>query len=183
MKKGILLGIVAALMATSTGVAASRYLITSTGQIKPGVLKQLRGNVGPRGTQGPAGQSGQAGPAGPAGLSSVTYVTSAAVPYCSFSGGACAVASATATCPAGSYAVGGSADPSTIETSVSTFIGATQYSAVSANESIFTGQLTATVACASGPGINAFAAHSARRATTDAAAEAQSLVARLTSER
>ncbi len=37
-------------------VAATHYLINSTGQINPKVLRKLRGNTGPRGPQGPAGR-------------------------------------------------------------------------------------------------------------------------------
>ncbi len=50
--------------------AASRYVITSTKQISPKVLKALQGRAGaqgPTGAQGPAGPAGAAGPQGPAG--------------------------------------------------------------------------------------------------------------------
>lgn len=46
--------------------AASRYLVTSTGQIKPNVLAQIE-KSGPQGPKGDPGATGPAGPAGPAG--------------------------------------------------------------------------------------------------------------------
>lgn len=50
-----------------TAVAARHYLITSTAQIRPSVLRQLHGLTGGRGAAGPQGPAGAQGPAGPAG--------------------------------------------------------------------------------------------------------------------
>jgi Collagen triple helix repeat (20 copies) len=44
--------------------AASRYVITSTKQISPKVLKTLKGKAGPAGASGAQGPAGAAGPAG-----------------------------------------------------------------------------------------------------------------------
>jgi Collagen triple helix repeat (20 copies) len=48
--------------------AAKKYLITSTKQIKPSVLAQLKGASGKNGAAGLAGTAGPTGPTGPAGL-------------------------------------------------------------------------------------------------------------------
>jgi hypothetical protein len=47
--------------------AAGRYVITSTRQISPKVLKALQGRAGASGVSGAVGPAGAAGPAGPAG--------------------------------------------------------------------------------------------------------------------
>lgn len=92
MKRGIIIAgvaLVAALVITSGGLAAGRYLITSSHQIKPGAIsygnlnKSTRkkiahhgargpaGPAGPKGATGAQGPPGAAGPAGPSGANAV----------------------------------------------------------------------------------------------------------------
>ena len=52
---------------TGGAIAAKHYLINSTKQINPKVLKKLKGNAGPRGATGSPGGPGVAGKEGPAG--------------------------------------------------------------------------------------------------------------------
>ena len=59
-------------------LAANHYLITSTKQVSPKVLKKLKGNrgargkTGPQGVQGPTGTRGVQGPTGAQGLKGAT---------------------------------------------------------------------------------------------------------------
>lgn len=63
-----IIAIVALVFAMTGGAyAAKHYLITSTKQISPKVLKALKGKAGPRGAAGSAGPAGPQGPAGAAG--------------------------------------------------------------------------------------------------------------------
>ena len=52
---------------TGGAYAAKKYLITSTKQISPSVLKSLQGKAGPAGVNGAQGSGGSAGAQGPAG--------------------------------------------------------------------------------------------------------------------
>jgi len=95
-----IISIVALVLAASgTAVAAGHYLITSTGQIKPSVLKHLRGN---RGAAGPQGAPGAPGPAGPSMLGHLVRVVGPeafAEPF--------KIAVSIATCPPGDDVVSG----------------------------------------------------------------------------
>ena len=159
MKKWVLVSTlgIAVLAAGGAGAAA----LVDSGDIKNRsiktkdlarkTLKKLRGNAGPQGPQGPAG------------VASVQIVEATAA-YCGTpSGGACSVESATASCPAGTVATGGSASASTIDAHITTDIGSNSYYAIIDNGSESPGDLRVRVVCASGPGVSAASASSARR--------------------
>jgi hypothetical protein len=54
-------------LAGGSAYAANHYIITKKSQIKPSVVRALKGNAGPAGAPGPAGAAGAAGATGPAG--------------------------------------------------------------------------------------------------------------------
>src|ERR1700689_4710275 len=56
-------------------LGASHYLITKTSQIKPSVLKKLKGNIGHKGAAGATGPGGPQGPAGKEGQQGVSGTT------------------------------------------------------------------------------------------------------------
>jgi len=63
---------------TGGAYAASKYLITSTKQISPKVLKSLKGKAGKPGANGAQGLAGAAGPQGPGGAAGAKGETGAA---------------------------------------------------------------------------------------------------------
>lgn len=79
---------------TGTSIAARHYLITSTKQIKPSVIKKLKGAKGPRGqsvtgltgAQGPKGDTGATGAAGAAGAQGPSGVVTTGVFNGAFTG-------------------------------------------------------------------------------------------------
>jgi Collagen triple helix repeat (20 copies) len=63
----VIAGLALVFAMTGGAYAAKKYLITSTKQISPSVLKALQGKAGVGGAPGAAGVQGSAGPVGPAG--------------------------------------------------------------------------------------------------------------------
>lgn len=67
------IAVIALVMALGgSAAAANHYLITSTKQIKPSVLKALKGKTGPRGSAGATGATGATGAKGATGAEGAT---------------------------------------------------------------------------------------------------------------
>src|SRR3954453_9025188 len=69
---GLAIAVVALFIALGGTAFGAHFLITSTSQIKPSVLKKLRAKRGPAGVKRATGASGPAGPAGPQGKEGAT---------------------------------------------------------------------------------------------------------------
>jgi collagen triple helix repeat protein len=69
---GLAIAVVALFIALGGTAFGAHFLITSTSQIKPSVLKKLRAKRGPAGVKGATGASGPAGSAGPQGKEGAT---------------------------------------------------------------------------------------------------------------
>ena len=67
-------------------LAANHYLINSTKQINPKVLKSLKGNVGRAGANGATGATGATGAAGPTGATGATGAAGSAVAFAYING-------------------------------------------------------------------------------------------------
>jgi hypothetical protein len=83
-----------------SALAATQYRITSTKQIKPSVVRYLKGKQGPR------GRRGHTGPQGRPGATNVRFVRGPVVTLPPF-GSTPSSVTATAECPAGTALVGG----------------------------------------------------------------------------
>jgi hypothetical protein len=125
LKAALIAAVVAAIVAAASGTAAT--IVVTSKSIKNGTIqtvdistkakRALKGNRGPRGfegvpgAQGPQGAQGAQGAQGLAGISRLIYVDGTVDSQCSLAlpcpPGESPVGFSVATCPVGSYVVGG----------------------------------------------------------------------------
>jgi hypothetical protein len=98
---------------TGSAVAAKHYLINSTSQINPKVLKKLRGRAGKTGAAGPAGQGGASGKEGPQGKPGANGVTNVVVRTAEVTVEDGKSGAVTAACEPGERATGGGVETGT----------------------------------------------------------------------
>jgi hypothetical protein len=107
----VVTALVVALALGGTAVAAKKYVITSTKQVSPKVLKKLRGKRGPQGVAGPAGAAGPTGAKGDRGANGANGATSVVTRVATVSAVAAGGnASGSVACAAGEHLVGGGVD-------------------------------------------------------------------------
>jgi len=166
-----------------TAMAARSYLITSTSQIKPSVLRKLKGRPGSRGPTGPVGATGVAGTAAVTDALTAVLGPTDHVPAHSENGvgGQAGTEGSVATCPTGERAISGGA--SIVAGVIGGEISAasedrSSWIVIVANASEFkTGTVQAVAYCASGG--QAVAAVRANPARSRALAEERRLSAGL----
>lgn len=137
---------------TGTGVAASRYLITSRSQIAPSVLKSLKGKRGLPGTAGAAGAPGLAGATGATGAPGVFTASNLVVvdgPTTFLASGG--TNTSVAICPAGDTVVSGGWAGPIVQTDIgfNEPVGTTEWEIIATNESSIAENITAVAVCAS----------------------------------
>jgi hypothetical protein len=95
------------------------------------------------------------GPRGPAGIATVTSVLGPPAPQCAVSGGTCAAGTSVATCPTGSYVIGGGYLSTMIENIIEEArrTSPTTYTVTAVNHGRLSGAIIAQAICASGPGL------------------------------
>jgi hypothetical protein len=98
---------------------------------------------------------GARGPQGPAGIAKVTSVLGPPALQCPVSGGLCKAATSVATCPEGSFVIGGGYRSTMVDNiiEVATRSGATTYTVQAVNHGTLNGAIIAEAICASGPGL------------------------------
>ena len=116
------------------------------------------------------GHNGRNGSPGQAGIAHMTLIQGPAASQCAVGGGACQVATSTASCPAGTAVISGGYTASVIDNVVESSVpgrsasGTNEWNVVAENQGAFAGDVTAWAVCVSGPGVASSADVAAFRA-------------------